>query len=248
MTTPTNGRIIAIGDIHGCSTALATLLRAIKPGPDDQVISLGDVIDYGPDSQGVLEQLKALRDRTELILLTGNHEEMLFGVLDQNRDPESWTRHGGDQTLASYKVDHPRDLPADDLVFLRTAKPHFETATHAFVHAGYYPNQPLSETPSSALFWEFLAADRCWPHYSGKTFVLGHTPQTSGDVFDLGFVVCIDTDCSRDNWLTALDTTTDTIWQANQRGELRGGKRNPQTPNLPPAEGRVVIPPPHRGR
>ena len=57
------GRVIAIGDIHGCSTALATLLDAIQPGPRDIVIPLGDVIDYGPDSRGVLEQLKALRDQ-----------------------------------------------------------------------------------------------------------------------------------------------------------------------------------------
>jgi serine/threonine protein phosphatase 1 len=217
------GRVIAIGDIHGCATALATLLDAIYPGSDDVVIPLGDVIDYGPDSRGVLEQLEALRDRTQVILLTGNHEEMLFNVLDRQWDPESWTRHGGDKTLAVYEVDHPRDLPADDLAFLRTARSFHETATHAFVHSGYYPNQPLSETPSSALFWEPLDPSRCWPHYSGKTFVVGHTPQTSGNVLDLGFVVCIDTDCSRGNWLTALDTTTGRTWQANQRGELRHG-------------------------
>jgi serine/threonine protein phosphatase 1 len=218
---PLTGRVTAIGDIHGCSTALGTLLGAIQPGPADVVIPLGDVIDYGPDSRGVLEHLKGLRDRSQLVLLTGNHEEMLFNVLDQQWDPESWTRHGGDKTLASYEVDHPRDLPADDLALLRSARPFHETITHAFVHAGFFPNQPLSETPSSALFWEFLDPNRCWPHYSGKTFVVGHTPQTSGTVLDLGFVVGIDTDCSRGNWLTALDTTTGQIWQTNERGELR---------------------------
>ena len=215
------GRVIAIGDIHACSTALATLLRAIDPGPDDMVIALGDVIDHGPESRGVLAQLRALRDRTRLVVLTGNHEEMLFGVLDFGRDLESWTRHGGDWTLASYRVDHPRDLPADDLAFLRSARPHFETATHAFVHAGYFPNQSLAQTPSSALFWEFLDPARCWPHYSGKTFVVGHTPQTTGEVLDLGFVVGIDTDCSRGNWLTGLDVTTGRYWQASESGAVR---------------------------
>lgn len=78
-----NGRVIAIGDIHGCSTALAALLEAVRPVEGDVVIPLGDVIDYRPDSRGVLEQLKALRDRTRLLLLTGNHEEMLFKVLDR---------------------------------------------------------------------------------------------------------------------------------------------------------------------
>ena len=229
MTTRPNERIIAIGDIHGCSIALAAVLEALQAGPNDQVISLGDVIDYGPDSRGVLSQLKALQDRAQLILLTGNHEEMLFGVLDQNRELASWTWHGGDQTLASYGVDHPGDLPADDIALLRTAKPYFETETHGFVHAGYFPNQPLSETPSSALFWEFLEPIRGWPHYSGKTFVVGHTAQTSGKVLYLGFAVCIDTDCSRGNWLTALDTSSGKLWQANQRGELREGMLNRHT-------------------
>ncbi len=239
MTTlpPAGGRVIAVGDIHGCSAALGTLLEAIWPGPDDLVIPLGDVIDYGPDSRGVLAQLKALRDRTQLVLLTGNHEELLFNVLDHDRDLEGWTRHGGDATLASYGVGDPRDLPADDLAFLRTARPYFETATHAFVHAGYFPNQPLSETPSSALFWEFLDPSRAWPHYSGKTFVVGHTPQTTGEVLDLGFVVCVDTDCSRGNWLTALDAATGTLWQANQHGELREGRVSQQATSRVVREG-----------
>ena len=154
---------------------------------------------------------------------------MLFAVLDQSRDLESWTRHGGDTTLASYGVDHPRDLPAEDITFQRTAKWFHETETHAFVHAGYFPNQPLRDTPSSALFWEFLDPNRAWPHYSGKTFVVGHTPQTTGEILDLGFVVGIDTDCSRGNWLTALDAVTGYYWQANQRGEVRTGRRKGRT-------------------
>lgn len=93
---PAGGRVITVGDIHGCSAALGTLLGAIRLGPDDLVIPLGDIIDYGPDSRRVLEQLKALRDRTRLVLLTGNHEEMLFGVLDCGRGPEGWTRRRRD--------------------------------------------------------------------------------------------------------------------------------------------------------
>ena len=95
------------------------------------MISLGDIVDYGPNSRGVIEHLKALRERTNLILLTGNHEEMLFAVLDQNRDLESWTRHGGDTTLESYGVDHPRDLPAEDVAFLRMAELDPENWTNA---------------------------------------------------------------------------------------------------------------------
>lgn len=224
-----SGRIIAIGDIHGCSVALARLVEAIAPNPEDRVIPLGDVIDYGPDSRGVIEQLMTLRNQTQLTLLTGNHEEMLFNVLDRQWDLKSWTRHGGDRTLTSYGIDHPRELPHEDVEFLRNAQSHFETDTHALVHANYYPNLPLAETPGASRFWEPLDAARCWPHYSGKTFVVGHTPQTSGHILDLGFVVGIDTDCSRGNWLTALDIATHGFWQANERGELREGRLNPRS-------------------
>lgn len=219
------GRIIAIGDIHGCSAALQALLSATQPGPDDHLIVMGDVIDYGPDSREVLEQLRALRDRTPFTLLTGNHEELLFAVLDQNRDPESWTRHGGDRTLASYGVDHPGRLPDEDVALLRAARWFHETDTHILVHANYYPNQPMRDTPASALFWDFLDPDRVWPHFSGKTVVVGHTPQTTGEILDLGFVVGIDTDCSRGNWLTALDTVSGHYWQASQSGEVREARR-----------------------
>ncbi|MFO0804695.1 MAG: metallophosphoesterase [Gemmataceae bacterium] len=228
-STGSAGRIIAIGDIHGCSTALARLIEAIDPTPGDHVIPLGDVIDYGPDSRDVIHQLRALHERTQLTILTGNHEEMLFNVLDRQWDLESWTRHGGDRTLASYGVDHPRELPHEDLDFLRTAQSHFENDTHALVHANYYPNLPLAETLGASRFWELLDPARCWPHYSGKTFVVGHTPQTNGQILDLDFVVGIDTDCSRGNWLTALNITTHGYWQANERGELREGRLGPRS-------------------
>ncbi len=60
-------RLFAIGDIHGCSTALRALIETIDPRPDDTIVTLGDVIDYGPDTRGVVEQLMALSQRCELI-------------------------------------------------------------------------------------------------------------------------------------------------------------------------------------
>ena len=68
-----SGRIIAIGDIHGCSKALAALVEAIGPGPDDTLVPLGDYIDRGPDSRGVLDQLISLGERCLVVPLMGNH-------------------------------------------------------------------------------------------------------------------------------------------------------------------------------
>jgi serine/threonine protein phosphatase 1 len=59
------------------------------------------------------------------------------------------------------------------------------------------------------------------PHFSGKIVVAGHTPQTSGEPLDLGFLKVIDTDCSRGGWLTAFEAKYGTIVQANERGEIR---------------------------
>ena len=77
-------RTIAIGDIHGCSAALDALLNAIRPRPEDCIVTLGDYINRGPDSRGVIERLIELKDRCRLVPLLGNHEEMLFEALADN--------------------------------------------------------------------------------------------------------------------------------------------------------------------
>ncbi len=69
----TEGRTIAIGDVHGCSAALAALVRAISPTALDTLVFLGDYIDRGPDSRGVLEQVIALAERCSVVPLLGNH-------------------------------------------------------------------------------------------------------------------------------------------------------------------------------
>src|SRR3954454_8704200 len=123
------GRTIAIGDVHGCSPALAALLEAIRPGREDTLVPLGDYIDRGPDSRGVLEQLLALGRRCRLVPLLGNHEEMLFAAREGHSDLRYWLTFGGTAMLASYGVDHPRDLPGSHLDFLQSCRRFYETDT-----------------------------------------------------------------------------------------------------------------------
>jgi serine/threonine protein phosphatase 1 len=73
------------------------------------------------------------------------------------------------------------------------------------------------------VYWEHLRPERAGRHYSGKVFVVGHTPQPDGRILDVGFVRCIDTGCCEGGWLTALEVTADAVWQANQAGEVRTG-------------------------
>src|SRR5262245_30136097 len=95
-------RILAIGDIHGCSHALRALLDAVQPTPDDWIITLGDYVDRGPDSFGVIDQLLALHRTGRLIALLGNHEEMMLAARKSSDSLQCWLECGGKQALASY--------------------------------------------------------------------------------------------------------------------------------------------------
>jgi serine/threonine protein phosphatase 1 len=222
------GRTIAIGDIHGCLAALATLIDAIEPGPKDTVVTLGDYIDRGPHSRGVLDRLIALARRCRLVPLLGNHEELLLDTLRDITALRRWLTLGGADTLRSYGwvSGGPRRALADWIPkphreFLAGCRPYFETRSQIFIHAGYVPELPLNEQPGQALRWRVTDAATATPHYSGKVAVVGHTPQRTGEVLDLGFLVCIDTNCTRGGWLTALDTGTGRVWQADRAGRLR---------------------------
>src|SRR4051794_40341473 len=83
-------RLFAIGDIHGCSIALKTLLDAIDPRPDDAIVTLGDYVDWGPDSRSVIQQLIDLSGRCHLVPLFGNHEEMLLQALESDSALRAW--------------------------------------------------------------------------------------------------------------------------------------------------------------
>ena len=88
-------RTIAIAEIHGCLQALDAILRAIGPQPDDTIVALGDYIDRGPDSRGVVEQMLKLAKECRLVPLMGNHEIMLLDALDRGYYDSGWLMCGG---------------------------------------------------------------------------------------------------------------------------------------------------------
>lgn len=221
MPQPGRSRTLAIGDIHGCSRALDALLAAIEPGPTDTIVTLGDVIDRGPDSRGVVDRLIALGSHCRLVPILGNHEEMLLDVLAGRLSPPFWLGCGGEAVLRSYGITAPTDLPDDHLAFLQSGLDFVETATHILTHACYYPELPMAEQPNALLRWTSLRDGVPGPHQSGKVVILGHTAQKSGEVLDQGHLLCIDTYCYGGQWLTAIELGTSRIWQANQKGEMR---------------------------
>ena len=138
-------RIIAIGDIHGCNVALKTLIEAIDPRPDDTIVVLGDVIDWGPDSRDCVRQLIDLSGRCQFILVRGNHEEMLFAALESQSELRYWLNFGGEETLKSYPYRGGDEfIDPEHVRFLKDqARDYYETDEFIFVHACYDPNKPM---------------------------------------------------------------------------------------------------------
>ncbi|MGH7129723.1 MAG: metallophosphoesterase family protein [Planctomycetaceae bacterium] len=213
-------RTIAIGDVHGCDVALQMLLGRLALTADDTLVLLGDVVDRGPNSRRCVELLIDLRRRCEVVLVLGNHEEMMLRVLRGVGSPAFWLPFGGRETLSSYGGD-PGDVPETHLEFLESGVAYHETATDIFVHAAIDPDVPLPQQSVAALRWQrFYGCEP--PHVSGKRVVCGHTPQTSGRPAVWSGWVCLDTLAYGGGWLTALDATADAIWQSRQNGEVRG--------------------------
>ncbi len=213
-------RTIAIGDIHGCCTALDALLAAIGPSSNDTIVGMGDYVDRGMESARVIETLIDLVAKCNLIPLIGNHELMMFKGLQNRRDFDFWFQHGGNATLASYGG-RIENIPQAHMTFLSHCIRFFESDTHFFVHANYHPDMPLTEQPDQLLFWEHIHDFPPPIHMSGKTAVVGHTPQGTGDVRNIGHINIIDTYCYGDGWLTALDVGNGHVWQANNQAEVR---------------------------
>ncbi len=189
-----SSRLIAIGDIHGCSQALEALLDALAPQASDTLVTLGDYIDRGPDSRGLIDYIWKLKEAGYTMpCLRGNHEQML---LDE-------------------------DIPESHLDFIRSCWPYFETPEFIFLHANYEPHLKLPEQPPDTLFWKHLMYGIPARHESGKIVVVGHTPQPTGEVLKLEHLVCLDTYCFGNGYLTAMDLHSGQVWQADKFGRRR---------------------------
>lgn len=219
-------RLVAVGDIHGCSTALNRLIEAIRPTEQDTAVILGDFIDRGPDSRGVIETLICLQEKCRLIVLLGNHEEMMLAARQSRSDFVYWMKFGGQEMLDSYgPFSTWDDLPPDHWALIRSCQDFYDAADFLFVHANYDSRVPPNRQSGTRLRWEHLDPAEAQPHCSGKTVIVGHTPQKNGLILDLGFVVCIDTACHEGGWLSALDVTTGHVWQTNEQRALRESVR-----------------------
>ena len=216
-------RLIAIGDIHGQARKLALLLEQVHPTDRDQLVLLGDYIDRGPDSHGVIEQLLQLRaDLPRTVFLRGNHELMLLNALVEtsfhelmpSSGLESYSNlqlylfNGGHATLASYEVQGLGELPEEHLAFIRQTRLYFRKDGFLFVHAGARNDMPLEQQDEYTLLWERHSAPG-----ENEVHVVGHTPTADGlPLFEAGRY-SLDTGAGFGGSLTACEVNTRQIWQ-----------------------------------
>jgi Calcineurin-like phosphoesterase len=221
-------RLLAIGDVHGCLTALDTLLGFVRPSPADQLVFLGDYVDRGPDTKGVLDRLIELKRTGQALFLRGNHEVMMQ-YASEGHEVRFWLSCGGREAVESYArpngIALMEDIPEHHWHFVRKGLVDwYETETHLFVHANLHPDLPLDRQSTEWLHWQFLDPARHRPHASGKIMICGHSEQRSGTPLKLERAVVIDTHCYGDGWLTCLDVNTGEYWQANELGDTRTGR------------------------
>lgn len=171
---PQGQRVYAIGDIHGCLAPFKALAEAIEAddarrGPaDTTVILLGDLVDRGPDSAGVVAFARQWQARRRVRILSGNHEEMFLDSFDNLDVLREFLRHGGRETVLSYGVDPDiyaqadfaatrdlmhRHVPQADRDFIAGFEASIALGDYLFVHAGVRPGVPLDQQRLSDLRW-----------------------------------------------------------------------------------------------
>jgi serine/threonine protein phosphatase 1 len=187
-------RVYAVGDVHGCDAHLAVLHRMIaadlasRPVDRPLLVHLGDYVDRGPDSAGVLARLARGTPvpGVPVVNLMGNHEHTMLEALDGDRAAATdWLFNGGRAALESWGVDpeSPREawiasVPPAQLAFVRGLALTHREGGYLFVHAGIRPGVPVEQQAPIDLLWirgTFLHSEQDF----GVVVVHGHTPQAS---------------------------------------------------------------------
>ena len=175
----------AIGDVHGCARTLDALLARLGLRPEDEVVFVGDYVDRGPDSFGVIERVIRMQadgaagrgPRT--VALRGNHDQMMLDYVDGTGHYELWRANGGLTTLDSYARAGHDQIPEAHVAFLRATPLVHDTPEAVYVHAGLDPHRSVAEqivTPDpDVVMWtrnHLNASLEAWE----KPVVCGHTP------------------------------------------------------------------------
>lgn len=180
FSNPISGRRFVLGDIHGCYQTLRRMVEEVlKLEEDDTLYLLGDYIDRGPDSKGVLDYLMQLWMKADFSIkpLQGNHERMLLNAVARGEEAwQYWYGNGGWATLKQFGVKIPTDIPQEYIKFLSMMPTVLTTDDYVLVHAGLHFGvaDPINDTPDYFRLWD--RNYKVVPELIGnRALVVGHT-------------------------------------------------------------------------
>lgn len=171
-------RIIAIGDVHGCNNAFQKMLfEELQVTKEDAIYLVGDYIDRGPDSKGVIDTILSLQEKGfQMHTLRGNHEEMMMNSLIDKTLFARWEKNGGAETLESFHINSYSEMPEKYFQFFDDTKYYFDTGDYIFVHAGLNFNLENILEDREAMLW-IRNYNPEQPALKNKLLVHGHTPK-----------------------------------------------------------------------
>ena len=200
-------RLFILGDIHGCLDPLKRMMDKIDWRPEeDGLIFLGDYIDRGMDSKGVVDYIIEISNSSPLVqCLMGNHENILLDFLSCG-DPRLLLLNGGITTLESYQVEEKGEtealIPPEHVAFFESLFLYIELDEYYVVHAGFRPGVEVEKQATEDLIWirePFIFSDQDF----GKKVIFGHTPLAEPLVMDNK--IGLDTGAVYGNKLTCLE-------------------------------------------
>ena len=219
--------VYAIGDIHGSIDALKTIFQQGLIKEDDKVVFLGDYIDKGSDSKGVIDWLIEKSSTFDFEFILGNHEIMMTRAKSSTEIFEHWLEdYGGSHTLNSYKINDNQNwmnqIDKTHWNFIDSCLPYLEIGEFIFVHAGLDKNTSLEEQNEHHLFHKKFEKPTIYD--PSKTVICGHTARKNGKIANFKHTICIDTFAHGGMWLTCLNVETGEFLKANNKGQIEKGK------------------------
>ncbi len=235
---PDGARYYVIGDIHGRLDLYDALIDAIeaddamRPGAQTHVILLGDLVDRGPESAGVIDRTRQWQCERDVRILAGNHEEMFLTAFERPEILRHFLKHGGRETVLSYGMSKkqfaemtldelfaalPEIIPQDDLDYMAGFEDYIVAGDYLFVHAGIDPGLPIAEQTRKDMLW---IRDRFLNHEGPLEKVVVHGHTIFETVMDCGNRIGIDTGAFRSGVLTAL------VLEGDQRRVLQAIAEN----------------------
>lgn len=194
-------RKIAISDIHGCAQTFRSLIEhQVKLTPQDELFLLGDYVDRGPASKDLLDHIMQLKEGGYRVhCLKGNHEEMMCNAAQNSQEIELWLYNGGKETLSSFGVKTPSEIPDRYLDFVSDMAYFFEVDKYILVHAGLNFRGPSADDEDAFLWklhnplndresmlWIRWWYDNInWSWLRDRMIIHGHTPIETDDISEM---------------------------------------------------------------